>query len=438
LLTTDLTYSSMVKSGTQTCTVVNSEGESEVYFRVCGAPEADTLPSQADWSEDAPVIFNEYSYNYTYGLLPTELFNYIINENTIIDSEQVKVNPDGTYTQRFTLDPVVSTYFYQFGMKTRGGLSGYPEFESITFSVTFDGGWRILSSDMHEVSKINKGIVISSVSDFNTQYWYGEDKFDGGHYSYYNGYYKQYIGDKSLEQGGSTDEKPIIDVPNILSNGFSQIMNGGAQFEITARLGENLYTGYVFVSLDLADPFGTLALKLSLGKSLKEQYLFLEYADGDMKAYYGKDFAVSANMAEVKLAVGQFEEIIEKIAAVFSRTEQPAPDASAPAVQEESDPLSELMNQMVITAGEKQAVLTLDTDDLLGLGIGVNLRLVFGINNNEITFRGGTVGGLSLGGEAIDLGLTIRTTTAPDISMPSGGDCADVADYLADSSALLV
>lgn len=437
LLTTDLTYSSMVKSGTQTCTVVNSEGESEVYFRVCGAPEADTLPSQADWSEDAPVIFNENSYNYTYGLLPTELFNYIINESTVIDSEQVKANPDGTYTQSFTLDPVVSTYYYQFGMKTRGGLSGYPEFESITFSVTFDGDWRILSSDMHEVSKINKGIVINSISDFNTQFWYGEERFDGEHYSYYDSYYKQYIGDDSLEQGGSTDEKPVIDVPNVLSNGFSQIMNGGAQFEITAQLGENLYTGYVFVSLDLADPLGTLALKLSLGKSLKEQCLFLEYAEGDMKAYYGKDFAVSANMAEVKLAVGQFEEIINKIAAVFSQPEQPAPDQSAPAVQEESDPLSDLMNQMVLTAGEKQAVLTLDTNDLLGLGIGVNLRLVFGINNNEITFRGGTVGGLSLGGEALDLGLTIRTTTAPEITMPSGGDCADLADYVADIRSLL-
>ncbi|MDE6374083.1 MAG: hypothetical protein K2L72_06240, partial [Clostridia bacterium] len=37
----------------------------------------------------------------------------------------------------------------------------------------------------------------------------------------------------------------------------------------------------------------------------------------------------------------------------------------------------------------------------------------------------------------IDLGLTIRTTTAPDISMPSGGDCADLADYIADIRSLL-
>ena len=107
LITTDLTYSSMVKNGTQTCTVVNEEGESEVYFRVSGAPEANTLPSEASWSEEAPLIFNERSYHYTYGLLPTELFNYIVNEQNIIDSQPVQANPDGTYTQSFTLDPEI-------------------------------------------------------------------------------------------------------------------------------------------------------------------------------------------------------------------------------------------------------------------------------------------------------------------------------------------
>lgn len=438
LITTDLTYSSMVKNGTQTCTVVNEEGESEVYFRVSGAPEANTLPSEASWSEEAPLIFNERSYHYTYGLLPTELFNYIVNEQNIIDSQPVQANPDGTYTQSFTLDPVASTYYYQFGMKTRGGLSGYPEFESIQFSVTFDGDWRILSADMREVAKVNKGVVVTSVSDFSTEYWYGDDHFDDAHYAYYDSYYKQYIGDSTLEPGGSSDEELVVDITNVLSNGFSQIMNGGAQFEITAALGKNTYSGYVFISLDLADPLGTLELKLSLGKELKNQNFFLEYGDGDVKAYYGKDFALGANLAEVKLAVGQFEDIINGIKAVFTKPEQTAPEQTEGLVgeQEGSDPLTALMDSMVLTSGEKQAVLTLDTDDLLGLGIGVNARLVFGINNKAIIFRGATVGGLSMGGEAVDLGLTIRTTTAPEIKMPDG-ECADLSDYIADVHSLL-
>ncbi len=439
LLNTDLTYSSMVKSGTQTCSMYNEEGEYEVYFRTSEAPEADTLPAQAAWSESAPTFFNKKAYNYTYGLLPNELFNYIVNEENIIDSEQIKVNADGTYTQKFTLDPVASTYFYQFGMKTRGGLSGYPEFESITFSVDFDGDWQILSATMHEVSKVNKGIVVTSVSDFNTQYWYGDDHFDEGHYAFYDSYFKNYIDDSgSLEQGGPADGELVIDVPNVLSNGFSQIMNGGAQFEISLDLGANRYVGYIYLSLDLENPLETLALKVSLGKTLREQTLYLEYGNDGLAAYYGKDFALSANLSEVKAKIDELAKIIDDISAAFKKSAQSAPGESVPAVQaEEDDPLTALMNSMELTADEKQAVLTLNTDDLLGLGIGINAKLIFGINNNKITFRSASVGGLAIGGEAVDIGLSLRTTTAPEIGRVPSETGADLADYMADINKLL-
>ncbi|MDE5788899.1 MAG: hypothetical protein K2H78_00625, partial [Clostridia bacterium] len=257
------------------------------------------------------------------------------------------------------------------------------------------------------------------------------------HYGYYESYYKKYLGDDSLEQGGSTDDKPIMDVTNVLSNGFSQIMNGGAQFEIAVNLGNNSYVGYAFVSLDLSDPLGTLVLNLSLGKSLKEQTLYIEYENGEIAAYYGKDFALNGNLAEVKLAVGQFGDVIDKITAAFNKGGDNAQTETAQTADEGSDPVSELMNSMVLTAGEKQAVLTLDTDDLLGLGIGINARLVFGINNNVITFRGGSVGGLSVGGEKVDLGLTILTTTASRITRPSEEEGANLAEYIADVHSLI-
>lgn len=440
LLTTDLTYSSMVKSGTQTCTVVNEEGEYEVYFRTSEAPGADTLPAEAVWSEEAPAIFNERSYHYTYGLLPTELFNYIVNEQNIIDSNPVKENSDGTYTLDFTLDPKASTYYYQFGMKTRGGLSGYPEFENITFSVTFDGQWRILFSYMHEVAKVNKGIVVDSVSDFSTEYWYGEDHFDDGHYSYYDNYYKTFIGATDLEQGGATEDKLTVDVTNVLSNGFSQIMNGGAQFELDVQLGANTYKGYIFLSLDLADPLGTLALKLSLGKTLKEQQFFAEYGADGINAYYGKDFALTANLAEVKLAVESLGGTIEKIAGAFTQPdkESTAPETAADGVAETAgDPLADLMNAMTLTAGEKQAVLSLVTDDLLGLGVGIDVNLIFGINNNKITFRGGTVKDIAVGGEKLDAAVVLRASNAPVINAEGVENAADLSEYIADINSLL-
>lgn len=436
LINTDLTYSSMVKTGTQTCTVMNAEGAYDTYFRTSETPQSDTVPTTAVWSTEAPLYFDERGYHYTYGLLPGEPFIYIINEENITSSEAVVVNADGTYSQKFTLDPVASTYFYKYGMKTRGGLSGYPEFQSIEITVTFDGEWRILSNVMHEVSVVNKGVVVSSVTDFNTEYYYGEDHFDYGHYSAYDRYYKNYIGDETLESGSSIEEKPVMDVTNVLSNGFSTVMNGGQQFEITAALGKNKFEGYAFATLDLADPLGTLAVKASLGRTLGKQDLYVEFADGGLDVYYGDNFALNANLAEVKLAAGQFSTLIEKLKNAFSGGGAATYAATAYA-EEESDPLTALMDSMVLEANDAQAVLTLKTDDLLGLGVGINARLVFGVNGNAITFRGGTVKDLSLNGEALDLSLTILTTTAPVISHDRAETPANLADYMADIYHLL-
>lgn len=444
LITTDLTFSSIVKGGTQTCTLINEDGEYEIYYRTSGEPGANTLPTEADWSQDAPYIFTERTYHFTYGLPPTELFNYIVNENTIVDSAAVVANPDGTYTLDFSLDPVASTYYYQFGMKTRGGLSGLPEFKSIAFSVTFDGKWQILSSYMHEVSMVNKGIIVESISDFTTEYWYGDDHFDEGHYGYYESYYKNYLGNEELEQGGSVDDKFVVDVAGVLSNGFASILNGGDQFELSADLGNNHYEGYIYLSLDLSDLLSSLKVKASLGKKLNARDLYLEYGNGELSAYYGKDFAVYANLAEVKLITDDFGDVIERFERAIAKivgNKDGETDPAEPPVEGgeegESDVLGEVMNAMTLVAGEKQAVLTLVTDDLLGLGIGINARLVFAIDGKSITFRGAAIKDLSIGGEALDLSLTLRTTTAPEINYNAEETGANIADYIADVHSLL-
>lgn len=450
LLTTDLTYSSMVKGGTQTCTLINDDGEYEIYFRTSGEPDANTLPTQAEWSREAPLIFTERSYHFTYGLPPTELFNYIVNENTIIDSRAAVDNGDGTYTQSFVLDPKASTYYYQFGMKTRGGLSGYPEFKAISFSVTFDANWKVLSYYMHEVADANKGIVVESVSDFTVDFWYGEDRFDAEHFGYYENYFKNYRGNTDLAPGGSVGDKFVVDVTSVLSNGFASILNGGDQFEVSADLGSNHYEGYIYLSLDLADPLASLALKLGLGKKLNERDLYVEYGGGELAAYYGSDFALQANLAEVKLITDDFGDVIARFESAIGKivgdksdspaekvAPDPVPDGEGELEQEEGDVLGELMKSMVLVAGEKQAVLTLTTDDLLGMGIGINARLVFAINGNKITFRGATVNDISVGGDKLDLSLTLRTTTAPEISRNASETSANLADYIADVHSLL-
>ena len=443
LVNSDITYSSMVKSGTQSCTVFGKDDEgkdvADTYFRTSETPAENTTSTSAVWKQDAPTYFSENAYNYTYGFLPSELFNYAVNSNTIISSEELKVESDGTYTLSFSLDPVGSTFYYQFGMKTRGGLSDYPEFKQIQLTVNFNADWQINTCDIHEVSKINKGIVVSSVSDFTTVYYYGDDHFDNEHFSYYDSYYKQFLGDSSLNQGGDLDEELVMDVTNVLSNGFANILNGGQQFELSANLGNNKYVGYIFVGLDLADIAGSINLKVSLGKTLSEQNFYVEYANGEMSAYYGDDFGVFANLAAVKLQAEQFGEIIDKITAAISvpsdgvQAESPS-DSSA---EEGGDPLTALMDSMVLTATNTQATLVLNTDDLLGLGIGVDAKIVFGINGNKINFRGAAISGLSIGGEELDVSLGLKTTTASIISRNPSQTPADLADYVADVYSLL-
>ena len=95
MIASDITYSSVVKSGTQKCTVFNDEkGEYEVYSRSSGEPASTTTAVNAEWSTEAPLHYTEYAYNRTYGLLQTELTGLILNEDAVIESGEVKTKPD--------------------------------------------------------------------------------------------------------------------------------------------------------------------------------------------------------------------------------------------------------------------------------------------------------------------------------------------------------
>lgn len=424
LVASDITYSSMVKSGTQTCVITNAEGKKEAYQRYSATPDKNTTHLNAQWEEGDPVFYDERAYLYTYGLFPTELSNYIINSETLLESGEVKVNPDGTYSQSFVFDPVASTYYYQYGMKTRGGLGGYPEFHEITFSVTFDAGWRVLSTAAHEVSTINKGVTVSSVSDTQTTYEY--DGVEEEHISAFDKYYTPHIEDETVVVPDTDSDELSLDVTTVLSNGFSKVLEGGQTFEVHADLGVNSYAGLVFAGLDLADPLGTLKLDLSLGTSLEKQGLFVSYENGKASAYYGDDFALDVNLSAVKLVLEQFAEWGGRFAT-----------ATQIADGEEGDPLSDLMNSFVLETFENSATLSLVTDNLLDLGFGVNLKLFFGVGNKTVVFRGASVSGLSFGGEGIDLKLTLNTTERKVPTRESIGANADLAEYMADVYSLL-
>lgn len=439
MLSTDITYSSMVKSGTQTCVVTAEDGTQEAYMRYSAEPKSDTNHLNADWDGGEPIYYSQNGYLYKYGLFPTELTNYIINENTILTDSvgAVTVNSDGTYSQSFKLDPVASTYYYQYGMKTRGGLGGFPEFQTVELTVTFDAQWFVRSMKIYEVSKVNKGVTVTSVSNSTATFSYGADGFDDAHFAFYDDYFRQYVGADGLVNGGGDEEAAPLDVTSVLSNGFSKIMDGGQQFEITLKAGKNTYYGYVFLSLDLADPLASLALKLSLGAQKGEQSLYAEYADGQAKVYYGADTALSLNLSEVQPLVAEFTDWADRLNAALSDLFGGASDglsASETAEadgEEESDALTALLNSFVLVENANSASLTLDTSDLLGTGVGLNASFLFGLNDKNVTFRGASVGGVSVGGTAVDLSVILNSTTAPVISRDESAVTEDLSDYIA-------
>ncbi|MGN0818146.1 MAG: hypothetical protein ACI4L9_04175, partial [Candidatus Coproplasma sp.] len=434
-VSSDITYSSMVKSGSQAL-FVNGENGPEAYMRYSEAPDANTNHLNARWSNDAPIHFSEQAYLYTYGLFQTELTNYIINADTIIDSDEIKVNSDGTYTQRVILDPVASTYYYQYGMKTRGNLGSFPDFQSVKLAVTFDSSWRVTALDIDEVSLVNKGVTVTSTSVSRAEYSYGEETFDSAHFAFYNDYFKQYVGSSELEEGGDTKQEMVVDLTNVLSNGFSRIMNGGQQFEVKALLGENYYYGYIFLGLDLADPLNTLEARVSLGKTmnLQDQVLYIEYKDGEAQAYYGENVALSVNIAALKPHIAAFSQWMDQLNSVLNTAKQ---DNAATFAEDGGDPVADLMKAMQLEASKSEAKIILKTDDLLGLGVGIDATLSFGLTEDRISFRAVSVKEISIGGDKINLSLNLKSTTADIISHENTGANADLAEYVADVYKLL-
>ena len=427
-VSSDITYSDMVKSGSQACFVMGEDGP-EAYMRFSSAPDASTTHLTAAWSTGAPTYFDEQTYLTTYGLFQTEMTNYIINEVTITDSSVVVDNRDGTYTQSVTLDPVSSTYYYQYGMKNRGGLTGFPQFQNVSLVFTFDSSWRVLTIDVNEVAKVNKGVEVTSVSTSHVQYSYDPADFDEAHFSYYESYFRQYVGSEDLLPGGGSS--PVLDATGVLANGFADILNGGCQFAVEVTLGDKIFAGYIFIGLDLADPLGTLDLALQLGRTAEEQGLFVEYADGVGNAYIGNDFAMTVNVAALSAVIDGFTAWADGINDMFASAAQDDSSSSG-------DVLGDLFGLFELTYDEQSANIALVTDDLLGLGVGVDAQLNFSLGEDgAVSFTDASVNGLTLGGSELAVALAIRADDSPRISHDPVAAPADLSSFASDIFALL-
>lgn len=421
MISSDLTYG-IKNAGTQAAFVPdgNEEGSGAgVYMRTSsGSVNADSTGTSVSWNDDV-VYYDRESYLYAYGEYSTEMTVYLLTEETITSWDPATDNGDGTYTQTFYLAAEKACYYYQYAMKTRGGLLTLPVFESISMEVTFDNNYRVLQIDVVENSRINPFTWMDSTSTTTTSYTYGEENFDRPHYDYYADYFEQYIGNLGSEDGDDDELTPL----DLLMNAFAGVLNGeGQQFDAVVMAGGKTYYGRVYLSLDIngissGDILGSIDARIALSEdeNIDEQDLYISFADGDIRAYYSSDFALSADVNEFSDIVSQFESWVQRLSGDGTAAADEGDSAD-----EGGFSLDELLQQFTNgTTEEYDGGLTYTASLEIS---GISLDAVFDFSEQDggdaatYSLNTAQIGGIAYNGSPVELSLALEPSAGEIIS----------------------
>ena len=421
MISSDLTYG-IKNAGTQAAFVPdgNEEGRGAgVYMRTSsGSMNADSTGTSVSWNDDV-VYYDRESYLYAYGEYSTEMTVYLLTEETITSWDPATDNGDGTYTQTFYLDAEKACYYYQYAMKTRGGLLTLPVFESISMEVTFDNNYRVLQIDVVENSRINPFTWMDSTSTTTTSYTYGEENFDRPHYDYYADYFEQYVGNLGSEDGDDDELTPL----DLLMNAFAGVLNGeGQQFDAVVMAGGKTYYGRVYLSLDIngissGDILGSIDARIALSEdeNIDEQDLYISFADGAIRAYYSSDFALSADVNEFSDIVSQFESWVQRLSGDGTAAADEGDSAD-----EGGFSLDELLQQFTNgTTEEYDGGLTYTASLEIS---GISLDAVFDFSEQDggdaatYSLNSAQIGGIAYNGSPVELSLALEPSAGEIIS----------------------
>lgn len=371
MVSSDLSYSGLVKSSSQSCFI----DDDEAHVRGGNKPAKNSVPLDIEWSNGKPTVYNSETYKKDYGEFNKEISVYVINEQTLIGADDVIDNGDGTYTQKYYLNEGAGCW-YQYGMKTRGGLKGFPVFKKIEITFTFDAQWQVLESYCDEKATINPralgGLDMSSNSKTTTTFDYTTEGFDEAHFAYYKDYFKNYVG--SLPDDSTGDEVPPT-VIDILGGGFNKVLSqSGQQFDISLTAGSTEYDGKVYLKIaDLSDVLASLDARVALEKKGSgKQDLYIEFKGGAVNVYYSTDFALTVDINEISQSLNKITDWVNGL-------------TSRPVSVEDGDggDFGSVLNDLKLQLSDTEAIVTLKSDDLLGLGIGVDAAIGFSRTREE-------------------------------------------------------
>ena len=434
MLSSDFTYG-FVSAGTQSCFVPggNENGEGAgVYMRTSnGSVNSSSTGTNTNWNDDVRY-YPEEEYLYTYGQYSTEMTVYILNDETVTSWDEVRDNGDGTYSQKFYLDAEKAAYYYQYAMKTRGGLDTLPIFKSVTLDITFDDSYHVLEIDAVEDTNITYIFSMDSTSTTTTTYSYDEVSFDQHHRDLYDTYYKDYVG--KLQSGDNEEEQ--IDVISLLAGAFANVLNGqGQQFDATLTLGNTPYYGRVYLNVDMGgissgDILGAIEarIQLSADQSFDSQDLYIELSDGKVSGYYSTGFALTADINSFGDIIDKFETWISTLDFGSSSDggtdgegegEDQPDEGEGDSSSSLNDILEQLLGGLVLEESEGGVSVSLDISDLLGIGLSAKLDFTASEGadgTTEYSFVSADIGGITYGGENIALSLGLAPSAAENIS----------------------
>ena len=434
MLSSDFTYG-FVSAGTQSCFVPggNENGEGAgVYMRTSnGSVNSSSTGTNTNWNDDVRY-YPEEEYLYTYGQYSTEMTVYILNDETVTSWDEVRDNGDGTYSQKFYLDAEKAAYYYQYAMKTRGGLDTLPIFKSVTLDITFDDSYHVLEIDAVEDTNITYIFSMDSTSTTTTTYSYDEVSFDQPHRDLYDTYYKDYVG--KLQSGDNEEEQ--IDVISLLAGAFANVLNGqGQQFDATLTLGNTPYYGRVYLNVDMGgissgDILGAIEarIQLSADQSFDSQDLYIELSDGKVSGYYSTGFALTADINSFGDIIDKFETWISTLDFGSSSDggtdgegegEDQPDEGEGDSSSSLNDILEQLLGGLVLEESEGGVSVSLDISDLLGIGLSAKLDFTASEGadgTTEYSFASADIGDITYGGENIALSLGLAPSAAENIS----------------------
>ena len=434
MVASDLSYSGLVKSATQSCFM----GDDKAILRNGSKPTGtDSTPFDIQWDTGMPSIYDKEGFKYDYGEFATEISVYVINEDTLTGADDVIVNDDGTYTQTYYLNEKAGCW-YQYGMKTRGGLTDYPKFESIVITFTFDSKWQIIESYCEEKASICPralgGLMdMASNSVTTTKIYYEDSNIDEEHFAHYDNFFKQYR-DADVTDNTHTPEEP--DAITVLGSGFSNVLSDdGQQFKMAITLGETKYNGRVFLKIpDMGNVLESLDARVSLEREdAGTQDLYVEFKESNLNLYFNTGFAMTADIDDISQSVTK---ITDWVNGLKSKPEVASYALTAEEVGSSSGlDLDALLQAFDMQLTDTEALITLQSDDLLGLGIGVDAVLGFDRTNvngiDLFSIKSVDLKNVKYNGTTID----VKAEIVPDdsdkiIEREQAETPADIADYI--------